>query len=227
MTADVPNAFIQANMPKIKRGENRVMMKITGVLVDMLVQLVSEVYGPCVVFENGKKTLYVEVLRAIYGLLQAALLWYNKFREDLEGQGFKFNPYDPCVANRVVKSAQHMVVFHVDDLKSSLEDPKVSDDFAKWLEQTYGKQGKVKINRGKVHEYLSMKLDLSVRGKLKVDMHDYVKKMLESFPITLGKIDVALTPASADLFGQKGTTARKLDKGRLKPFTQQLHKVCS
>jgi len=69
----------------------------------------------------------------------------------LEGQGFKFNPYDPCVANWVVKSAQHIVVFHVDDLKFSHKDPKVNDDFAKWLEQTYWKQGKVKINKGKVH----------------------------------------------------------------------------
>jgi len=52
-------------MPKIKQGEDSVMMKITGVLLDMLVQSAPEVYGPCVVFENGKKTLYVEVLRAI------------------------------------------------------------------------------------------------------------------------------------------------------------------
>ena len=76
----------------------------------------------------------------------------------------------------------------------------------------YAKQGKVKINRGKVHEYLGMKLDFSVKGKLKVDMHDYVKEMLESFPITLHENDVALTPAPEDLFGQKGTTAQKLDK---------------
>jgi len=82
----------------------------------MLVLLAPEVYGPCVVFGNGKKTLYVEVQRAIYGLLQAALLWYNKFREDSEGQRIKFNPYDPCGASRMVKSTQHTDVFHVDDL---------------------------------------------------------------------------------------------------------------
>ena len=39
MSADVPNAFIQTDMPDIKHGEERVMMKITGVLVDMLIQL--------------------------------------------------------------------------------------------------------------------------------------------------------------------------------------------
>ena len=74
MTADVPNAFIQAPMSEVKPNEDRVMMKITGVLVDMLVQLCPEVYGPYVVFENGRKLLYVQVLRAIYGMLQAALL---------------------------------------------------------------------------------------------------------------------------------------------------------
>ena len=42
MCADIPNAFIQAEMPDISDGEERVTMKITGVLVDMLVQLSPE-----------------------------------------------------------------------------------------------------------------------------------------------------------------------------------------
>ena len=77
MTADIPNAFIQAHMPKIENGEDRVIMKITGVLVELLVKLAPEVYGDYVVYEKGKKVLYVEVLRALYGMLVAALLWYK------------------------------------------------------------------------------------------------------------------------------------------------------
>ena len=46
MTADVPNAFIQTKMPPTVEGEARVMIKITRVLVDLLVQLASETYGP-------------------------------------------------------------------------------------------------------------------------------------------------------------------------------------
>ena len=53
MCADIPNAFIQTNMPEIKDGEECVIMKITGVLVDMLVQLRLEVYGPHVVYKKG------------------------------------------------------------------------------------------------------------------------------------------------------------------------------
>jgi len=110
MTADIPNAFIQAEMPNLDDDEEeRVMMKITGVLVDLIVEMAPEVYGPYVVFENGKKVLYVQVLKALYGMLAAALLWYKKFRADLETIGFEFNPYDPCVANKIVlqQAAHH------------------------------------------------------------------------------------------------------------------------
>eukprot|EP00980_Cylindrotheca_fusiformis_P022076 scaffold8970_cov88-Cylindrotheca_fusiformis.AAC.1 len=55
MTADVPNAFIQTQMPEQKEGEDRVIMKITGVLVDLLVDLNPHTYKNFVVFENGKK----------------------------------------------------------------------------------------------------------------------------------------------------------------------------
>jgi len=74
MTCDIPNAFIQALMPETKDRDERVMMKITGVLVDMLVKLNPELYGPYVVYENKRRVLYVRVLRAIYGMLEAALL---------------------------------------------------------------------------------------------------------------------------------------------------------
>ena len=74
MTADVPNAFIQTEMPETKDGEDRVIMKITGILVDLMITLDAERYGPYVVYENGKKVLYVETLRVIYGMLLASLL---------------------------------------------------------------------------------------------------------------------------------------------------------
>jgi hypothetical protein len=39
MTCNISNAFIQALMPKVQEAEERVMMKIAGVLVNMLVRL--------------------------------------------------------------------------------------------------------------------------------------------------------------------------------------------
>ena len=55
-------------------------------------------FGPKVVFENGRQVIYVWVLKAIYGMVEAALLWYKKFKKELEAGGFVFNPYDPSMA---------------------------------------------------------------------------------------------------------------------------------
>ncbi len=57
MTCDIPNAFIQALMPEVKAGDKRIMIKITGVLDNMLVKLKPELYGPYVVYEKNRKEL--------------------------------------------------------------------------------------------------------------------------------------------------------------------------
>ena len=69
------------------------------------------------------------MLKALYGMLVASLLWYKQFKSDLEESGFKFNPYDPCVANRKVRGKQQTIRFHVDDVKSSHVDMKVNNEF--------------------------------------------------------------------------------------------------
>jgi hypothetical protein len=198
MTADVPNAFIQTHM---KEDPNKkVIMKITGVLVHLLVDMSPETYGPFVVYEKGKKVLYVQVIKALYGMLIASLLWYKKFRKDLEKIGFEFNPYDACVANRTVNDKQHTVRFHVDDVKSSHLDPQVNDEFLKWLNKMYGNYGEVKATRGKIHDYLGMTFDFSEEGKVKIDMIDYINSMVDDFPV---KIEgTAPTPAAEDLFAE-------------------------
>jgi hypothetical protein len=135
ITCDIPNTFIQAFLPKKEPGEDRVVMKITGVLVNMLVNISPELYGPVIVLENRKKVLYVEVLKAIYSMLEAALLWYKTFRKDLEDIGFIFNPYDPCMADKKVQGLQQTVLFHLDNLKLSHKTKSVDDTakFEKWL----------------------------------------------------------------------------------------------
>ncbi|CAJ1965957.1 unnamed protein product [Cylindrotheca closterium] len=110
MTLDVPNAFIQTYMPDAKEGEDRVYMKITGMMVQILIDMAPE-YCKYVVLENGKREIYVRVLRAVYGMLQLSLLFYNQFQSDLEAKGFVFNLYDPCVANKVVNENRKLSDF--------------------------------------------------------------------------------------------------------------------
>ena len=69
MSGDIPNPFIQVFVPNDEKdGSKQIIMKITGALVDALLEIAPEVYGPYVVFKNGKRVIYVQVLRALYGM---------------------------------------------------------------------------------------------------------------------------------------------------------------
>ena len=206
MTLDIPNAFVQTPIPQ---GDERVIMKIRGVLVDILCQLAPEVYQPYVVEERNNKLLYMEMLKALYGMLVASLLYYKKFREDISTVGFKINPYDVCVANRNVHDNQHTIVWHVDDDKSSHVDSKVNDEFYDWTESKYGSDeiGHVTVTRGKKHDYLGMILDYRQTGALKNDMRYYIDAMLEEFPEEVREYS---TPWTERLF-QVDESSPKLD----------------
>ena len=67
--------------------------------------------------ENGTKMLYMVILRALYGCIQSALLWYNLYSKTLVEEGFVINPYDRCVANKVINGNQCTIAFYVDDNK--------------------------------------------------------------------------------------------------------------
>jgi hypothetical protein len=92
MTADIPNAFVQTDIP-YNENDEKIVMKMRGPLVDMLVDLDLDTYKDYVVYEGHKnnKVLYLQVNKAIYGMLQSSLLFYKKFKKDLESIGFKIN----------------------------------------------------------------------------------------------------------------------------------------
>ena len=67
---------------------------------------VNPEYKEHVRIKNGRKVLYVQVLKAIYGMIESALRWYELFTGTLCGMGFELNPYDCCVANKMIEGNQ-------------------------------------------------------------------------------------------------------------------------
>ena len=185
MTLDIPNAFLQTNMPKDESGE-RTIMKFRGILVDILCEIDPEVYSKYVTRDSGNnKILYVSMLKPLYGMLRASILYYKQFVNDIKSIGYELNPYDPCVANKVINNEQHTITWHVDDVKSSHQDPEVNTKFAERCEKQYGSEelGHVRVTRGKIHDYLGMTLDYATKGKLKVDMREYINNMKKEWPV--------------------------------------------
>ena len=84
-------AYLHADMPQTE-GKT-VLLKLKGNFVDIMCS-VNEEFTPHVVYESKTKVLYMKVLRAIYGCLESAMLWYNLYVTTLKGMGFELNPYD-------------------------------------------------------------------------------------------------------------------------------------
>ena len=139
-------------------------------------------YKDYVVMEEKHKILDVHVTKAIYGLLESAMLFYKKLVADLTKYRFKINPYDPCMANTMAHGKQLTVSWHVDDVKASHIITKVVNEFIQWVKKTYGTLREVKVMRGKIHDYLGMMLDYSVKGQVLIRMVNYIESMVKSFP---------------------------------------------
>ena len=209
---DIPNAFVQTE----NVGET-VFMKIRGELALILVELSPETYKDFLCYENGKPILYVKILKALCGMIQSSPLFHKKFVKDIKAEGFELNPYDPCVANKIVDGKQLTLTWHVDDVKASHVKKKVIDDFIKWIKKMCEDVTPVKPSRGKRHDYLAMILDFMKKGCVRIDMTDCVKNMIKDFKFVneLGTRQ-ATTPAAAHLFNVRD--AEKLDKERAEEF---------
>lgn len=204
-TVDITNAFIQTLVPQ--DGEERIIIKIRGTLVHFLIEIDPSTYLKFVTYKNRVKILYCNVLKAIYGMLTSTLLFYTKWRDDLLLIGYKLNPYDPWIANKIVNGKKHTVTWHIVNLKISHINPKVNDKFIKWVDKLYGdnKIGRVQAKRGKVHNYLGMVLDYNTPGKVTIDMRYYIKNMSTQYKYPSDA--KYKSPASENLF--KTNTKRK------------------
>ena len=172
---DIANAFLHAE------NDEKIIMFLGGRLAEMMVQVDPAMYRKYMTYSpNGQAMLYVRLSKALYGMLRAALLFYKRWRSDLENMGFEVNPYDPCVANKMVNGHQMTICWHVDDLKVSHKEESTVTALAMKLSELYG--SKTTICCGKVHKYLGMDIDWATDpGTMIVSMIKYLYKIIEEF----------------------------------------------
>jgi len=207
---DIPGAFMQADMDEL------VHVRFNGRMAELLVEIDPRLYMPYITYEKGQMVLYVELLKALYGTLRAARLFWEKLSKTLMEWGFQANPYDSCVMNKMVNGKQLTVAWHVDDLKISHVDCTAVDHFINQVDEAFGKEAPLSRSRGKVHDYLGMVLDFSKPGELSVTMIDYIKMVLADVPEEMrGR---AVTPAAEHLFKVNDTNPVPLDEERGKTF---------
>ena len=127
--------------------------------------------------------------------LRLALLFYKQLRGDLENMGFEINPYNPCVANKMINGSQMTVTWHVDDLKISHKESDEVTKFIRELGQLYDND--LSVCRGNAHSDLGMHVDHSTSGTVKISMILYLKQIIDDFPEPV--TSTAPTPAGDHL----------------------------
>ena len=140
ITVDILGAFMQGEQ------DETIHIKLEGTLAELLAKCDLTKYQPYLVIENGKPVLYVELVKALYGTIRAALIFWHKFTKQITKWGFTVNPYDWCVANKLVCGSQPTITWHVDDLKISHVDKEVLEDLLKQLDGAFRKDGPLTIH---------------------------------------------------------------------------------
>ena len=194
-TLDIPGAFLHARM------DEKVIMRIDGAMADLLVKINPEKYKPFLEKQRGKPVIFVQLKNALYGTLKAALLFWQHLSNNLvQKWGFKLNPYDRCVANKLINGKQCTILWHVDDLKISHVDPNVIEDIISKLDKAYGqnKDTPLAIHRGKTHDYQGMTIIFSEKGKVVFTMFKYIQEIIDESPEEF--VGKAETPAATHLF---------------------------
>ena len=153
-------------------------MLLRGNIANMMVRINPALYQEYVTYStNGVPVLYVRLPKALYGMLRAAFLFYKRLQSALKDMGLKINPYNLCVANRMVDGGQITLCWHVDDLKISHRDETLVSEFKMALAKEFGP--KTTISRGKVHNYLSIDLDFGTYPETMTNaMPRYLQKVM-------------------------------------------------
>jgi hypothetical protein len=177
-------------------------------MAELLVRIDPKLYQKYVRDEGGKQVLYLELRKALYGTLMAALLFWRLLTSKLTEWRFVVNPFDSCVMNKDINGKRRIVLWHVDDLKISHVNSDVVTSIIDLLDAEFGKEAPLTKMRGKIHDYLGMTIDFSDDGKVKFSMINYVENMLNCLPDDME--GEAVSPASQFLF-DVNKTAENLD----------------
>ena len=141
------------------------LLKFTGDSVDIMCKM-NPKYEEYVILESGRQVLYVLILKALYGCVVSALLWYELFSGYLKEIGFKINPYDSCIANKIIDNNQCTIAWYVTHANQDVVTQIVQD-----IEKKFGKMS---VMRGHKHKFLGMDINFKHDGTVTVQMKDYL-----------------------------------------------------
>lgn len=196
VTIDIAGAYLNADIK-----DHVVLMRLEPKLADLLVAMEPATYSAA---RNHDGSVIVQLLKALYGCIESAKLWYDVLSATLREYGFTENPHDRCVFNLITPTGKQLtVVVYVDDLFITCTDITSVDQFVAFIKQKFVT---ITEHRGPVHSYLGMTFDYTTTGRVSVSMNGYINDVL-SFTSVTGSVT---SPATSNLFTTAQTSEADL-----------------
>ena len=166
---DIKGAFLQTPM----MGEP-IYMRLDPKLSKFAIQLFPEMES---MVENDG-CIYTQLLKAMYGCVQASALWYALIRKFLEDQGYQVSETDKCVFRKRRDDRIFILLLYVDDILANVD----SEEAERLRQNLIKRFGTVQFEVGGRLSYLGMQLELKETGTV-IDMTFYVKQLLEGVDV--------------------------------------------
>jgi hypothetical protein len=184
-TADIGTAYLNAKL----KDKHEIYMKIAPKLSSILCKIDPKYQE----YQCEDGSIVVQLLRALYGLVESSVLWYDELSCSLKENGYAVNQFERCVFTKEERGEIVSIVgVFVDDLLIlSKNDGYIQELYGNLL----SKYEDVKINRDLKLKYLGMIFDYSVPEEVSITMPSFVEDLLKN-----AAPGIAKTPAAADLY---------------------------
>jgi hypothetical protein len=189
LSADIVGAYLNAFMERdVYMKFNKFESKLLCELNNDLVKFINE----------DDHCLYVKLVKALYGCVESAKLFYNLLKKVLLEYGFVLHPLDDCVFRYQNSEKNYINVgIHVDDILITSNNNNLITNFKNYLLKNFYD---VKFNEKSTHSYLG--LNINIQNKYyEFDMISNLEKIIKDY----GNIKISLIPATNEFFKDSNT----------------------
>jgi histone deacetylase 1/2 len=165
-TIDVEGAYLECVM------DAEVFMRLDARLSNLMIQVDRR-------YESARRpdgTIVVRLLKALYGTIQAAALWYQKLSGVLKDHGFRQNPYDKCLFSKQLGDERILTTIHVDDVMVSSSSGKGNTHVEDIMRGAFSA---INVSSGTQIDYLGTQITTSEAG-VEMSMPGYARECVSA-----------------------------------------------
>jgi hypothetical protein len=144
---DIGTAYLNTSIPRNKT----ILMRLNNLEAELLCTLEPS-YSP---YKRRDGTIVVQLMKALYGCIESARLWYEDLTRFFKSLGFVPNTIDNCVLNKYYEAdnTQLTLMIHVDDIIFTCKNITYIDEVINQLQLKFVD---INVQDGPILNYLGM-----------------------------------------------------------------------